>query len=656
MLTGRRLFKGKSISDILAAVLTNELNLEELPARIRTLVKRCLDRDRKTRLRDIGEARVMLARPPGEAPASANRLLVPALAAALFVCAGIIAWLAASAPQPRLPVRRFSFAPGALGAQAGFPMWNVVISPNGKRIAHVADRKLWIRELDREESRPLEGTDGVLSPFWSPDSDTIGFVTSSEIKKVPLPSGTVLSLATVKAAINGAAWSPDGGSIVVTSSSGLLEVSAAGGPPRTIVDLEKLGGPFSSPQFLPAGNGTRILLLSIGTTTNAQQLTVLNLKTGEKSILGPGSFPAFADSGHIIYRNFAHGASGGLWALPFSLNTLAASGDPIPLEAGATEGSVSGDGTLVFVTNVVNRSAQLVLRDRSGKQLRLAGVPQQDMTDLAVSPDGTRVAVSATEHGNQDVWIHDLDRSIKSRLTFDPSIDRFPKWSPDGKSIAFSSAPKGPFDLYLKASDGSGEPVLIDASPTPKILGDWSSDGRHLVVVAAGKGYYDLVGYKRKQDGGGFEQFEFLATQFQEVSPRISPGGRFVAYNSNETGRNEIFVRPFPQGEGKWQISTNGASQARWSRDGKEVYFIEGNTLIAVPVTTSPTFTAGRAKTLFQSPGLSSDLSVPMYDTVPGGNFLIIEPVNSPDQKPPAIHVVQNWLEAYRGRRGVKPE
>ena len=291
-------------------------------------------------------------------------------------------------------------------------------------------------------------------------------------------------------------------------------------------------------------------------------------------------------------------------------------------------------------------------RDREGKKLDVIGQPQDLILFPALSPDGRQVAVRGTEDNNVDVWVHEVGRSLKRRLTFDAAIDSRPIWSPSGKEITFRSARGEGYDnIYIRPADGTGEPALLVGTALDKRPNDWSPDGKYLLYSVNGEETgWDLWYLRRKKDGSGFEPVPFLQTSFSERAAKFSPDGRFVAYVSDESGRNEVYVRPFPGGDGKWQLSGNGGAQPRWSKDGKELFYVERDTLMAVAVATTLSFTSGAATRLFQDAYLLG-LDASRYDVSGDGRrFVLPEPVAGAEEKPPSIHIVQNWYEELRDR------
>ena len=311
------------------------------------------------------------------------------------------------------------------------------------------------------------------------------------------------------------------------------------------------------PRFLPKKAAARGIVFTIGSLTNGD-IVFKNLETGESSVLAEGSYPVFSPTGHILYQRYVR--RGGLWALPFSIETLKPTGEPFPIAENASRPSVAMDGALVSVNAPGSAQQQLVWLDRAGRKLGAIGQPQQTISNPALSPDGGRVLVSGLEDGtNEDIWIHEAGRALKTRLTFDPSGDGFPKWSPSGEEVVFSSTRAGNPDIFSRAADGSAEAASLVSTPRPELPSAWSPDMKYFLYVAIHpETAADIWYLERKEREDGFDSRPFLQTAFRETNSRLSPDGRFVAYLSNESGRFEIYVRPFPQGGGKWQISANG--------------------------------------------------------------------------------------------------
>ncbi len=575
------------------------------------------------------------------------------LAAALAVI--IAMWFAGPEPAEPPPLRRFAYAPPADFSPGGIFMLPASISPNGKHIAAAGggSLRLWIQDLDQQQPREIEGTEGARSPFWSPGSDFIGFAAGNELKKVSVRGGLSVRLCELPGeAFYGGSWSPDGEVIVFGSGPPrvLCQVPARGGDPELLISAEgsesssqgPTGG-LASPHFLLGEAGRRVLVFTFGTQSE-QTMMLQDLESGRRETLGPGHQP-FYSAGHIVYQ-LAPGTQD-LWALPFSLETLTATGEPFPFVQAARSPTAGADGTLVYFDSAGRGVDRPTWFDRRGTRMGDVGRGQTLTLDLSLSPDERSVAVSAEENGNQDIWVHDIELGVKTRVTTDPAIDYRPIWSPDGEEILFAG---GNQDIVLRRADGSGEAQALLDTPATELLSDWSRDGKYILyMVIDPENGADLWYLERNQEGG-WEPHLFLRTAFRERSPSLSPDGRFIAYASNESGRDEIYVQPFPKGGRRTTVSNNGGWEPRWSPDGRELFYVEGTTLTAVSVDTSATFSARSRTPLFEHPSLTNPF-YPQYDiSADGQRFIIPTPVEDAPESKPMIRVVQNWAEEFRDR------
>ena len=494
MLTGKMAFQGEDLSLTLAAVMKENPNWEVLPQTprpIKNLLKCCLDRDQIHRLRDIGEARVAIQDYVGDPSAYeldvvAEQPPIPlwrqptAIAAvALALVIGLsAAWLLKPAPPlPEPPLRKLTL-------EWGEDINRPVISPNGRHVAYLRGpgglSGLWIRDLDREGPRQIVPEGLVSRPFWSADSRFIGFVLDEGLKKVSLHGGPAATLCRVSGPMRGATWSPDGASIVfvaLSTTPGLYEVPAQGGEPKLLFEPEE--DRYWDPHFLPSPSDGRKLLYVVGSSGQRHQIVAHDLETGQKELLTSGLDPFFAATGHILYRSVDLSS---VWAVPFSIETLQATGEPFPVRENASHHSVSRDGTLVYLGGGYNVQ-QLVWRDRTGSKLEAIGQPQQRIRSPALSPDGSRVAVQGMENGNSDVWVHDIVRGLKTRVTADPAREDRPNWLPSGDEISFASSRNGPVDIFVKSADGLGEAEVLVATPSYAFPLDWTADGNYMIFV-----------------------------------------------------------------------------------------------------------------------------------------------------------------------------
>ena len=564
---------------------------------------------------------------------------------------------------PEAPLRRFAFTPPE-GVLATFSSANVAISPNGKHIAFItagSEGKLWVQDLDRQQPRAMESTEGASEPFWSSDSGFIGFAAGGELKKVSVQGDLAIRVCELPGTLfEGGTWSPDGEVIVFSSATPrvLYEVPSRGGTPNLLISPEESerspGGPTGGirrPHFLPSEAGARVLVFSFGSLTD-HTMMVQNLETGQRELLGPGTVPFYSPSGHIVYQSNVRAYD--LWALPFSLDTLRATGEAFPISENSRGPTVAADGTLVYLDSYGSGQQQLVWLDRGGEKTGEIGPVQKAIGYPALSPDGRLVATTASEGSNRDVWVHDIARGVRTRLTSAPERDFRPVWSPAGDELAFISSRAGNGDILLRQADGSGEEKVLAATPRYEMLSDWSSDGKYLLYhLNDPETGNDLWYLERKEDGSGWEPHPFLQTPSTAVVPRLSPDGRYVAYVSDESGQNEVYVQPFPDGGRRVTVSSNGGTKVRWSRDGKELFYVEGQTLVAVSVSSGSSFSVGSATRLFEHPGLRPGNNYAPYDvSADRQQFILAESVGEGAEAPePSIRVVMNWFAEFRDRQ-----
>ena len=612
-----------------------------------------------TQLKKIVDIRVLpedAARDSESREARGRRVSVGLLAAVVLLLGAVgLMWWQRPAAAPTPPLRKFAFSMNE-------PVDGVAISPNGKYVAYIRSAAfgvgpLWVRDLEKGEEHEIEGTELASEPFWSPDSKFIGFgSTSARIQKVSVRGGAVIALCDLPSLFVGGSWGRDGESIVFSAGNParLYEVSSRGGTPTQLIEPEaqQQQNYFVLPHFLPSKNGARTLVFSMGSSPATADVMLYEAAAGGQVQLTPGVNPIFSSTGHLLYALYegSLGASG-IWALPFSMDTLKPSGEAFPIRQDASHPSVARDGTLAYVEVLHTGQDQLVWRDRQGTEAGKIGQPQDRIQFPSISPDGQRVAAFGHQDGNGDVWIHDVRRSIKTRLTFAPGGDLNAAWSATSNEIIFSSERGGDFALFVTSADGSREAnKLFDTPGMGDYPNNWSLDGRFLIFhILDPDSARDLWYLERKDDGSWSDPVEYLKTPFEEREAVFSPDTRYVAYVSNESGRDEVYVRPFPSGGGKWQVSESGGTQPRWSRDGKEIFYVEHDTLIAVSVNTKPAFWVGSAERLFSDPDLRFPSPRQTYDVAADGQrFAMVD--NLGDLKY-TIHVVQNWFEEFRDQQ-----
>lgn len=691
ILTGKRAFAGDDVPDTLAAILRGEPDWSALPANtpaaIQRLLRRALAKDPRERLPDIAVARFeigdAIAAPqvqPTSAIVAPHAASTPRRRREIFIAGGgvivgaaiavALAWNVLLRPteQPRRTTR-FAIA-GSENDQLSYTAGHfVALSPDGIHLAYVANGRLYLRALDQLESTPIRETEAgglvghARSPFFSPDGQWLGFWQQGQLRKVSITGGASVTLSAVAQIPFGASWSPDDTILYGQGLAGIWRVSGAGGAPEIILKVNA-GQSASGPQLLPGG---QVVLFTLGTGTNSDdaQIVAYSLESGEQHVLIRGGTGArYVPTGHLVYVN-----RGTLLAVPFNPTALRVTGGPVPLVEGVMQATAapfgrSGSGAAQFATALdgslvyVPRTAQverrmLVWVDRQEREDPLLLEPRAYLYPR-VSPDGTRVALDVRDQEN-DIWIWDFARTTLTRLTFSPSLDRSPAWAPDGRHVVFGSDREGQIGLFQRAADGTGTDERLTKMPfaVPNAL---TPDGKSLVFLSrdADAKTGDNLGLLSME--GERPSKPLLRTQFNERNGEISPDGRWMAYQSNESGQDQIFVRPFPDVDaGRWQISTAGGTRPLWSRDGRELFYLtEGGSVMAVAVQLRPTFSAGSPKTLLEGPyfagGGPFGGNDRTYDVSPDGKrFLMIK--SSPAfTAAPRFIVVQNWFEELRQR------
>lgn len=493
------------------------------------------------------------------------------LAGAGLLVALVFALFAVFSPDPVAEARvwRFSISPDNLPSFESRSISG--ISPDGKYLVYgtvtEGESVLWLRPLDSETPRALQGTEGVQGFNWSPDSKSIVFGTDRELKRISLDVGGAITLcelpstAVGRPRFLGASSSPEGDRIVFSSGLKLYEIAARGGEPKLVSEPDGAEGMqfFWDPHFLPSGGVSEGLLYTAASAPNDRRVWLLDFKTGNPRELTPGEGAVYSKSGHLIYHP-SSSADSGLRALPFSVENLAVTGEAFPIEESGRWASVADDGTLAYNDSGAIRAAteQLVWKDRSGTTLSTIGQPQLRIRNPSLSPDSRRVAVRGDEEGSSDIWLHEVDRPVKTRLTFDNVMVVQPAWTASGDAISFSSDREGERQLYLQPIDGSSPAeFLLRRDPSVRRFpNEWSQDARLLLFhERPGKEPYghDLWYLERREDGG-YEAVPFLQTPFSEITAQFSPDEKWVAYASNESGRYEVYIRSFPDGRGKRQV------------------------------------------------------------------------------------------------------
>jgi eukaryotic-like serine/threonine-protein kinase len=673
MLTGVRAFGGDNVSDTLASVLRSSPDWERLPAtlpsRIRVVLQRCLQKDRRERLPDIGAARLdiddaianrdeQLASP--KSISKRRRMAFGVVAGVIATAGAAVGWLAHTSPPPI--VSRLALASSGIPLTLSSFSPDVVITPDGERVIYVADDRLFSRKLDQLTPVALTAAVGPRSPFTSPDGTWIGFFDSAGMKKVPAAGGAPVLITRVHGSPRGASWGDDGWIVFAADDEPELQrVNAAGGQPERLTRAHVASqSPHRWPQVLPGSDQVLFTIASADGSVEQSKIAVIDTRSSSiKVLITGGTHARYLRSGHLVY-----GAPGSLRVTAFDVTRLTAIGSAVPVGAdvtvtplGAIDFDVSATGTLVYVPATGPRVEQriLTLVDRTGHEERL-NAPVRAYVYPRISPDGTRVALDVRDQ-MQDIWVWDLRRQTLSRLTASPGQDSYPVWAGDGRRILFSAWIDGRRNLAWEPADGSGSIERVLDSPDAQTPLTISPDGTRIIFRDDRTSRLMMLSL----DNGRLVQL-LTQSSFREFNADISPDGRWIAYESDESGRREVYVRPFPNvSAGRWQVSNGGGTRPRWSPRGDELFYLATTqdlggeaALMSVRVEPGTSLTVAAPTKLFSARYFyrNTDRSAGdgrTYDVMPDGRrFLMIKQADG--DQPPAtnIVVVQHWFEELR--------
>jgi serine/threonine protein kinase/WD40 repeat protein len=660
-LTTKRAFAGDTVTETLAAILKGEPDWSALPGTVPLevvdVVRRCLQKDPKERVRDIGDARIELCESL-RAPAVAARPPVKtrwrqALPwGMVLVCIAILTIILVS-EQLRHPgssryVRRFTVSMGRVRYPSSAA---VAISPNGAELAYAADGRLYRRPMDQFATARLGDSQEVQVPFFSANSEWLGFQSGGKLIKRLLATGASVTLGESRA-LYGACWLADDTIVYVPGAAmGLWQLPSQGGERFSLIspDFAKGERSYRWPVALPDAS---VVLFAMLTTECASfddaRIVAFGLKSRDKRIVvSGGSCPRYAATGHMLYTR-----SGALQALPFDVKNLAPTGSPKTVLTGVMTDRIDGralfdvseEGTLVYVPGGKLRSeADVVWLDRQGKcETILKSEPVSGELRLS-SPDGTRLAFDKDE----DIWVYDMFLKTQTRITSDVAIDRNPVWSPDGQHLTFASNRKGPMAIYEKSADGTGTEVELYAGPNPLRPASWSPDGKTLAFVEESDRTGDDIWLLSISGEGKALARKFAATQAHERQPVFSPDGLWVAYVSNETGDFEVYVKPSSGVGQRKTISTGGGIEPVWHPKGGELFYLKGGTLMSVPLKTTPEFAASVSRPLFETSDLVTSARYRVFDiSRDGSRFVVLKHLD--ESKELQINIVQNWFEELK--------
>jgi Tol biopolymer transport system component len=667
MLSGRQIFGGETASDSMAAVITREPDWTALPAgvprRVRELLRRCLVKDPRRRLQAIGDARIELEESgQGEAASSAAvpvsaessswraRVVIAALVVVALVAGAALSGLWRPAPLPH-PVARIAQALPSDTVLSARNRILLAISPDGSKMVYAANQRLYVRSLDALTAAELPGTEGASAPFFSPDGQWVGFFAGGQTKKIQVAGGTPIILC-AKDGFD-ASWGPNDTILIGAAFTGILSVSAQGGTPTVLVAPQP-GFIYLKPVAMPDGESFLYLRGKSGNFGEWEAVMRSFQKDDSTVVLRGANQVQYTPTGHLVIARLPE-----LLAVPFDLASRRVTGNPVRVAqnidytnaAGTSHFALSNTGTLVYLaeTGTPGLKTRLVSVDRAGK-VTVLPLDVRDYSDPRVSPDGRLVAAHMQDAQN-DIWVADTVRGTMSRLSFNPAEDETPVWSPDGRTIMWT-ATRGDVarGIYRRAADGSGKEELVWSLEKHAHLRDWLPDGRALIVeIQDTKTGTDIW---RLDLGEKPTATLYLQTEFNERNSRLSPDGHWLAYSSDESGRDEVFIQSFPVAGAKVQVSSNGGTQPVWARNGKSVFFRGENAIQEASFEASPRLAVGKPHVLFpdqfENPQVGGHTG---YDVFPDGRFLMIQ---SPDARQNAgaqryeFVFVFNWFEELR--------
>jgi hypothetical protein len=667
MLTGRKAFAGDTVSDTIAAILDREPEWSALPettpTTIRRLLKRCLEKDPRRRLRDVGDVQL-------ELDDQADAQLLPSrparpLRIALWMGSGlIIGGLMAAVGLRFVPraatneVMRFAVPlPGDV--QIAFRM---VLSPDGRVLVYGGGdptiRRIYKRTLDTLASVPIRGSEGGHNPFFSPDGASVGYFEGTDLKRIPLEGGvptTVLAGPRARGGA-GAVWLSDDTIVFAALSQGLIRVPASGGEARLLTVIDRGRGEVEHmwPVAVP---GERAVLFTVHSGARATlRVDAVSLQTGERTSLLEGNGAHVVRSGHIAFER-----GGSLWVAPFDIDRLKLTGPARAVIEGVNVGqnwsplvAIGAEGSLAYLTGapLPNQQGTPVWVNKTGGEEPL-DLPARAWWWPQISPDGKRVGFHDHDSGNMDAWIYELDHGPLVRLTYDPFPDGYPLWTPDGARVAFWSRRGGaPSNLYLRSADLTGRDERLTTSPDNQFPFSWADHGRLLVFHQVSRDTGIDIGVVSIE--GDHQSRLVISGPFDEARPAVSPDGQWIAYESNLSGRWEVYVQPFPALTTRWQVSTDGGESPTWGPEGHELFYRHGKAMMSVAVETSGnSFRYGNSKLLFDGVYAPEDPSHMgrSYAVAPDGRrFLMMkeEGGHGHDRGVSQIVVVRNWAEELK--------
>jgi Tol biopolymer transport system component len=685
LLTGKQAFHGEDVTDILAAVVRAEPDWTALPANIspsiHVLLQRCLRKDRRQRTPDAAILRIeiedSIAAPKDSGATQAapsTRVWRERLASAagifILMTIALAIGFVLRTPKPPQPLKAVRLS-AEIGVDASlYTIYGpaAILSPDGTRLAFVAagfdqKRRIYVRSLDQLQATVLSGTENARDPFFSPDGQWIGFFADGKLKKISVQGGAAVTLCNAGDE-RGESWGEDGTIVFANdNSSALSKVSSAGGTPQPLSTLQAGEVTQRWPQVLP---GSKAVLFTSNTVHNNNEdadIVVYSMASGQRKTVQRGGYYArYLPSGHVVYMH-----DGTLFAVPFDLKRLEVTGQPAPILEGVVTTPVGGaqfsfteTGNLVYVAGGSGlQGVSIFWMDSEGKFTPLRETPG-DYRNPAFSPDGKRLAVEINDGKRSDIWLYEWERDTLTRLTFAGESNGYPVWTPDGQRIAYSSQEKvGVDNLWWIRADGAGDAQRLSESKGPQSAGSWRPDGKVLAFHQLNPDtHYDVMTLpiegNEKTGWKPGEPKPFLNSPFNEREPGFSPDGRWLAYQSNESGSYEVYVRPFPGPGGKWQVSTGGGSYPKWSRNGKGLFYRTADSKIMVVTYTASGDSFHADKPQLWSPGQFTQrgLNFANFDLHPDGKRFAVFKAPGTEQAAVVnkVNLIFNFFDEVRSK------
>ena len=667
MLTGQRAFDGSSQASVIAAILERPAPSVAgvAPAALDRVVRKCLAKDRDDRwqtARDLKDELewIASAREPEKAALPQLRsgrspwIIAGAFLAVIAAGAFWMAWRA-TRPAPLKPLVRLDVDLGpdvVLGSPIGA---DTILSPDGMRLVYLSQGRLFVRRLDQPKATELGGATGA--PFFSPDGQWVGFLSQGNVKKISVDGGSAVTLCAARA-LAGASWGEDGDIIAALNTTGALSrIPSAGGAPTPVTELAQGEVSHRYPQILPGGKAVLFTSNTAGSGWDGANIEVMTFADHRRKTLQRGGmYGRYLPSGHLAYIN-----NGTLFAVPFDLDTLSVRGTPSPVLEQVAYSPVNGfaqfdfsrNGTLVYRTGSAAGSLTVQWLDSAGKTQPLLAKPGAYVTPR-LSQDGQRLALSMAGGSNSDIWIYEWQRDTMTRLTFGGGSNQNPAWSPDGRYIVF----EGPGGMFSIRSDGAGQPQRLSESKNRQVPFSFTPDGTRLAFFEFVTGGTDLWTLPLESDSSGLRAGKpeaFLQTPAVERHPAFSRDGRWLAYDSNESGTTQVYVRAFPGKGGKWQISNGNGIYAEWSRSGRELFFRtdDNHIMVAAFTVKGDSFVADKPRVWSEKRIANSGPAGTNYDVAPDGKRIAaLMPVDAPDAQQSQNHVVflENFFDELRRR------